>query len=495
MARQIFWAVVRCGRTGATTDTGGNVKRTLAILMCALALVASACGASGDEGATEDEGTETPAEGNGDDGAAMWGDLDSPCGEGDATVAEGEGPATDKLLIGVSTDRNSDLRPGLNAEFWDAATAYAEWCNEQGGIEGLPIELVDLDGGVVNVEAAMTTACSGVFAMVGGGHAMDDLQFSGKEGSDFHRCELIDIPGFAVSVQKSLSNGQVQPLPNPANAKGTGWVVDLKELYPDEMEKAVVVYSKDLPSLEAIKVQWDVVVEEVGGIENLDPITYGLVVTDWGPYADKVIESGATSLFWIGEPGNAASLKQTLHDKQWDGLFLSETNVYDDVFVETAGAAADGVVIRTAFHMFEEADEWPAVQQYLDNLDEHAPGGKSALLGLQGTSSFLLFSVAAKACAEKNDGVIDRTCVLKEADAIEDWTAGGMHSPTDPGVEDPATCGTLITVEGGEWKRLYPELGGENDDADGFHCPADSIVIVPDDLVPGEGAVDPDREI
>ena len=133
----------------------------------------------------------------------------------------------------------------------------------------LEIELVDLDGGVVAVEAAMTKACDGVFAMVGGGYAMDNLEFSGKPGSDFHECGLIDIPGFAVSVEKSLSNGQVQPIPNPTNAKGTQWIVDLKELYPEESKNAVVVYSKDLPSLEAIKVQWDVLTESVGGIDGL----------------------------------------------------------------------------------------------------------------------------------------------------------------------------------------------------------------------------------
>jgi ABC-type branched-subunit amino acid transport system substrate-binding protein len=472
------------------------VKRTLAILMCALALVAGACGASGDdEGAVEEEESSESEQGGNGSGGDAWGDLESPCGEGEATVAEGEGPATDKLMLGVANDRNAEVRPGLNAEFWDAANAYMEWCNAQGGIAGLPIELVDLDGMVLNVEAAMTKACDGVFAMVGGGFAMDNFEFSGKTGSDFHECGLIDVPGFAVSVEKSMSNGQVQPLPNPATAKGTQWITDFKELYPEESKKAVVVYSQDLPSLEVLKVQWDVLTEEVGGIENADPIIYGLVVSDWGPYAEAVIDSGATTLFWVGEPGNAASLMQALNEREWDGVMLTEANIYDDVFLETAGAAADGIVVRMAFHPFEEAGEWPAIQQYLDNLEEHVPGGKAALLGAQGTSAFLLFSQAAKTCAEKNDNVIDRNCILEEAAAIEDWTAGGMHAPTDPGVENPVECGMLLTVENGEWTRLHPEIGGDDDDQDGFHCPEDSVVQIPEDQVPGEGAVDPDREI
>ena len=469
------------------------MKRSLAVLLCTLAVLATACGASGSDSATdESEGGSETTVAQGDD-VAMWGDLESPCGEGEASVAEGEGPSTDTLKIGVPNDRNSDIRPGLNAEFWDAAVAYTEWCNAQGGIQGVPLEPVDIDGGVLNVEAAMTKACTEVFALVGGGFAMDNLEFSGKAGSDFHECGLIDIPGFTVSVEKSLSNGQVQPVPNPANAKSAQWIIDFKELYPEESKKTVVVYSKDLPSLEATKIQFDATVAEVGGIENLEPVTYGLVVSDWGPYAEKVIDSGATSIYWIGEPGNAASLVKVLREKGWDGVFLNEANLYDDVFIETAGTAGEESIVRTAFHPFEEADQWPAVQQYLDNLEEYVPGGKVAFLGLQGTSAWLLFSVAANECATKNDGVIDRACVLSEANAIEDWTAGGMHAPTDPGVEVPAECGMLMIVKDGGWARLYPEIGGEGDDTDGFHCPEDSIVTIPPESVPGEGKVDPDR--
>ena len=47
----------------------------------------------------------------------------------------------------------------------------------------MPIEPVDLDGQAINVEAAMTTACSKTFAMVGGGFALDTNMFSGKDGA------------------------------------------------------------------------------------------------------------------------------------------------------------------------------------------------------------------------------------------------------------------------------------------------------------------------
>ena len=465
------------------------MKRSLAILLCAVALVASACGASGDEEVTEDEeSTETTAAGGAD--TASFGDLESPCGEGDASVAEGEGPATDKLLIGVPNDRSAEIRPGLNKEFWDTAVAYSEWCNEQGGIAGLPIELVDLDGQVTNVEAAMTKACSQVFAMVGGGYAQDQLEFSGNAGSDFHECGLIDIPAFAVSIEKSGSNGKVEPIPNPANKVATQWIRDLKEQYPDETEEMAIVYG-ELPSMQTVKRQF----EAAAAMEDVtvgESISYPIIgADDWGPYADRVIDSGATSLYWIGEPSNAASLQSKLAEKGWEGIVLHQTNAYDQVLFSAGEESADMAVLRTAFHPFEEADDWPAVQQYLDMMAE-VDDAKIAALGLQAMSAWLLFSVAANECAELNDGVIDRNCVLEQSAEIEDWTAGGLHVPTDPGSEDPPECGLLLGVEDGEFVRAYPEVGGEGDDLDGFSCPEDSTAEV-DISGLGEGNVDPDR--
>jgi hypothetical protein len=44
-------------------------------------------------------------------------------------------------------------------------------------------------------------------------------------------------------------------------------------------------------------------------------------------------------------------------------------------------------------------------------------------------------------------------------------------------------------VEDGQFERLYPEIGGEDDDGGGFHC--GDITEVTEGI--GEGVVDPDR--
>jgi hypothetical protein len=293
-------------------------------------------------------------------------------------------------------------------------------------------------------------------------------------------------------VEKGLSNGQVQPLPNPPNKKSEQWIIDFKEQYPEESQKNIVVYG-ELPSLEVVKKQYDAAVQSVGGIEQLEPASYPVAgLTDWTPLAQSVIDSGATSLYWIGEPSNAANLMKALRDQGWEGVALNETNIYDPLYFSAGNEAAEGAVVRTAFHPFEEAGDWPAIQQYLDNLEQYVPDGKVAALGLQSTSAWLLFATAVKACAEENDNVVDRACVLQQAAAQESWTGGGLHVPTTPGTTEPPECGMLLVAKDGAWVRLTPEVGGDTDDQDGFHCPPDSIATVTEDLG-AEGAVDPSR--
>lgn len=468
------------------------MKRALVAGLAVTALLAgAACGAS-EDGAEDPETTTTvtgsePAEG-------AFGDLEDVCGDGDFTIDPDEaGRGTDKLYIGVANDRGADLRPGLNKGLYDASVAFASWCNDQGGIGGLPIEIIDMDAKLFNVEAVMTTACSDAFAMVGGGLAQDALMFSGKAESDFHMCEMIDIPGFAVSPEKAGSNGQVQPIPNVPGWTARTWFQDFSDLYPDNGDWAML--GADLPSLEVVRQMYEAAVETVPAMTNLGASTYPVIgLTDWTPYAVRIVDSGATSFGFAGEVDNLIDALGALRNQDWDGIPLLETNMYDPRLA--AEPNADGSVVRMTFHSLEEADEWPAITQYLDINEQYVDGADVGGIGVMSTTAWLLFAVAANACGELNDGVLDRTCILEQAAAVDDWTGGGLHAPQDPAPTDEATgsnCGMLVVIRDGEFVRLFPELGGEGDDADGFHCPSDGVVEVPESR--GGGNVDPDRPI
>ena len=52
---------------------------------------------------------------------------------------------------------------------------------------------------------------------------------------------------------------------------------------------------------------------------------------------------------------------------------------------------------REEVHPLEEADQWPAVQQYLDMVEQYVPDGITGPMGIQSLSSWLL-SVARVSC-------------------------------------------------------------------------------------------------
>lgn len=445
--------------------------------MAVAALLATACGAQGaDELDPKEDSSTTAVPGSTDGGGAdegasndgKFGSLESPCGDGNATIkAEDAGLGADKLRIGVANNREG-LKPGLLKELWDASSAFVEWCNAQGGIGGIELEAVDLVTDVMNVEDGMAKACSDVFAMVGGGYAMDHLLFSGKPDSDFHECGMIAFPGFAVSTDFSEASDQIQVLPNPAHQKPYGSYMQLKDLYPDLIENFGSAYG-ELASIEQNKDQVIGQAKEVEGYGNFTAISYPVINADFSVITQQIRSANIQLLSFVGEYVNFAALGQSLRDQGWEGVLTADANQYDNRLIESQGpAAVEGVAVRIATHPFEEADKWPATKQLMEILDQYTPDWEHAGLTVQSFSANLLFATAAKACADQ--GEISRVCVLQEGQKIDSWTGGGLHAEGNPAANEPAKCAMLVTVKDGKFTRLHPEIGSEMDTKDGFYC-------------------------
>ena len=453
------------------------MKRSVAVVVVLIALVGASCGSKGTSSTPASGSSATTTSAASATTAGKFGSLDSPCGKDvdgkKVTVKASEaGKGTDKLYLGVANERTSQIRPGLLKEMWDSSVAFAKWCNDQGGIGGLPIELVDLDGQVLKVEQAMATACKDTFAMVGGGFVQDNLMFSGKAESDLHKCGLINIPGFVVSPQASEANATFQPLPNPAKLRPVAFYESLVKLYPEEMKKTTVVWG-NLDSLKLNMQQIYGAAKFVKGFGALDPVSYDAIGTvNWDLVAQQVKDKGATAVGWVGEPANMALAVQKLREQGFTGPIFADANEYDPILISSAGAGAvTNVQIRQAFHPFEEADKWPATKQFMDILKKDGPADvKIAALGMQSFSSWLLFATSARSCAKASGGELSRECVLKAASEIHEWTGGGLHAQSDPGAKIPPACSMIMTVKNDKFERLYPKVGSKDDQGDGFSC-------------------------
>jgi ABC-type branched-subunit amino acid transport system substrate-binding protein len=478
--------------------------RRIAVALALTGLVAvSACSARGDDDTTDTtaapETTSAPdttaAPDGGDDTSTtmpddvvMFGDSPSPCGPGDATIAEGQngGPT---LKVGTATDKGFEVRPGLTQEMEDAAKAFIAWCNEQGGIRGLQLELVELDGKLFNAPSAIEKACDEVFAMVGGGLVFDDQTFP-----RFHECGMVDIAAYTVTTQKAMSNGMVQPIPNPSDVKPSAWLVWARENRPEEIKKTAVI-TGNIGTTITVADQLVESMEKIGGWVVTDRISYNSAgEPNWAPFAQQLKDKGITAMSFVGEPGNLVNLVRAMDEVGYKPpLILQEANFYDESFTKAGGTLADGVIARTAYAPFEEGDRYPGIASYLEMMSKYNPQGKIAGLGLQATSAYLLFATAANACIDANDGVLERECLLAEARKITSWTGHGLHSESSPGDRRPPDCSLLMIVENGEWRRLHPLEGTPDDNGNGYYCPEGGTVTLTGDYGDVNAGVDPNR--
>jgi hypothetical protein len=188
----------------------------------------------------------------------------------------------------------------------------------------------------------------------------------------------------------------------------------------------------------------------------------------------------------VGEATNLALLLNAMDEVNYrPELILQEANHYDNALIERGGESAEGVMVRTMYAPFEEADQFPGMQSYLDVMEQYNPQGKQAGLGLQSMSAHLMFATAAN--------VLERECVLAEGRKIETWDGGGLHAETEPNSGKAVECGIIMEVVDGRWQRRYPELGSADDNAGGWNCLPGSAKDIPGVYGDYEKGVDPDR--
>ena len=145
-------------------------SRWIFAVICAVALVASACGGDDEPETTAaqpDDGAAAAAQAEVDAAQAAAADAQAAADEAEARLAEAEAalaeaeaviahdfgvdPETKTIRVGVNTDLSGIFAP-LTTKITDGHRVYWEWLNDNGGIQGWTIEPVILDN-AYNVSA------------------------------------------------------------------------------------------------------------------------------------------------------------------------------------------------------------------------------------------------------------------------------------------------------------------------------------------------------
>jgi ABC-type branched-subunit amino acid transport system substrate-binding protein len=442
-------------------------------------LFAAACGSSdrGDDtsGAASGNTSTTAADAA---SSSTFGDLDSPCGKGDAKGATDVGVTDTDITIGYGDDAGYSASPGLNHEMSDAIKAMVKWCNDQGGINGRQITGKYYDAKITEVVNAVTQACADkVFFLVGEGWALDSAQESARLG-----CDLPAMPGYSVSAAFANAPRMIQSVPNPIDFTPIQYAAAIAKAFPDKIKKSAVMFANYAATQETKEKVLATFPSQ--GYKFLDcPQEYNIAgESDWKPFVQKLKSCGAEVVYWTGSPyPNYENFLEAAAQLDYKPIYLVDANFYDQAFAKwNTNGFADTTYIREAYLPLEEADTTPAIQQYLDIVK--GDGGDVNQLGEQATSSFLLWATGVKACGSN----VTRDCVLKEIGKVTKWTGGGLHAETNPASNKPPTCGVTLTLKGTKFVRFDPKEKGKLD------CSADYVVKVTGPVVDA-AQLGPDR--
>ena len=422
-----------------------HVKHTRAsyALLAFLLVTVAACSRSDDTANTDTTGgdatttTEAGAAGATELANGGFGDLESVCQDGDASGATATGVTDAEIRLGTMTDKGFAGAQGLNKEMYDTAVAFSKWCNEQGGILGRQIVLDDLDVALTEYEPQVTEACENDFALVGGGAVFDDDPNGVRVD-----CGLPNIAGYVVTNEARSAELQVQPLPNPSASTNAGRYAAAKRDFPDGIESFGIMTS-NLPAVLLVRDQLVEAAESIGYEVDYSIEYAPQGETGWANFVADMQDKDIKILEYVGQPADLLQLNQAMETAGWhpDVLLLS-SNFYDSNYAEQAAEVSGNIYIQSQFHPYELAADNKATQDYLDIMEQYNPGGKVALLGTQGLSSWLLFAKAATECGSD----LTAECLLEKAAATTEWTGGGLHAPQTPGNTEPSSCYLILTL-------------------------------------------------
>lgn len=464
------------------------MKNRCAALLCALALVATACGSrlsdqelatgggtGGGAAATEPAGSGTSGAGISTEGAEgpMVGTLAVPCGEGDEApgpVPEGEtGVSQDEIKIAVVSDRAGQIKvPTAGIE--ESMQAFVDWCNGFGGINGRQLALTKIDSKLFSHLEATEEACNaGVWAIVGSGSVSDN-----QGAQAMVDCGLVEVPAYTATTAKADSDRMVQPLPNPSSTFNSAPAVYQVENHPEAVKKAALLWG----GIDTARSQADRIREayEQAGFEFVYEKETEVIQESYAAEAKAMKDAGVQYVNFVNSTAEAVKLLKDIETQQVDPEVIEYGQQYYDPQLLEAGSAAEGVMVQLNTVPFEETEDSPALQAYLDAYDQVGSKIEPTSLGVQAWSAGLLFATAAKTLGDD----LTRENLLAALQDIHEWDGGGLHGTSDPGANKGAPCLVFTQVVDGEFQRLYPE------DATTFDCNPDYAMALEGDY--GEGA-------
>ena len=244
------------------------------------------------------------------------------------------------ITVGTVADPGFEGLPGLNQEIFDAGTAFVEWCNAAGGINGKQLTLNLRDAAITEYQPVLQESCDEDFGIVGSGAVQDN--FWPEVGA---ACGLIDIAGFSVTPDKAGLAGRdpvearsIQPVPNPSDVYQVGSYVMIDEEFPDAPARTGILYGDlETTAIQAERAQAGL--EEIGHT-IVHTAAYNILgESNWAPFAQALQEDDVQWLQFVGTGDNLALLLQAMDEIGYrPEVIAQDANFYDQIWIDAAGS-------------------------------------------------------------------------------------------------------------------------------------------------------------
>jgi hypothetical protein len=350
----------------------------------------------------------------------VWPGVGKICEPGSGGASSVRGVAAKTINIAVFNDAANTITPGLEAEFPQQATAFADWCNAAGGINGRKIVIDNRDAALFNAAQQTTAACQSDFMAVGGGMALDQPAVPIRE-----KCGLGQITGYVVSNASDLASDQVDPSGTNTDSVSSGWFGALAKAYPKAVQVAGMG-AGDTPSVLQPETK-DEFGAEAQGWKVVDFLEPPVSVENWAPYVEDYQTKGVQAL-WPADDSNFTPFAQAMTTAGYKPAFVILGTQFDNSQTQKAVAANPSlppVYVETQWWPLAQASQNPSTEELVTIMHKYAKGDAIDFDDEEGVEAWLLWAKSASACG----AALTVTCVLNKAAATKSWDAGGIQAP------------------------------------------------------------------
>jgi ABC-type branched-subunit amino acid transport system substrate-binding protein len=409
----------------------------------------------GVSGSTGDSGTDSGS-GTGSTGSDGPGEAQQGTGENSATGTTKAGSCdgfknqtgiTDKTITIANVSDISGPVPGIFESAQQATRAYAAYFNSTNDICGrkLDVELLDSRADAGADQQAYTKACDDAFAAVGSMSAFDSGGAAAAQG-----CGLPDIRSTTTTPERRDCSTCFAAQAVDPRLVPSAMPKYFLDKYKDATQHAAVLYinAGAAPvNAGAFRAAWDKAGWNIDYYQGIDVSEF-----NYAPYVQQMKDKGIELVNYTGPYQNTVKLLDAMKQQGFEpDVYIQDSTIYDERFVEEAGGNADGVFAYSTTQLFDDFGV-KEMALYRSWLDQVKPGAVPNYFGLYAWSAARLFVEQAVGLG----GKLSRAAMVDALRKVTNWTGNGVHAPQQVGSKTTANCQSVLQLNGGKWSQVSP---------------------------------------